>query len=97
MGGHLKANMMYYHIYLYHGSKYNCYCVITQTLQNGQTLGQFFELLYVDLASHPVLSAKIPDSTCGEGSDKVEWYLVPTMNLQRRKFIPKKGDLDYNR
>ena len=38
--------MMYYHIYLYHGSKYNYYCVITQTLQNGQTLGQFFELLY---------------------------------------------------
>ena len=46
-GGHLKANMMYYHIYLYHGIKYNYYCVITQTLQNGQTLGQFFELLYV--------------------------------------------------
>ena len=45
VGGHLKANMMYYHIYLYHGSKYNYYCVITQTLQNGQTLGQFFELL----------------------------------------------------
>ena len=38
-----------------------------------------------------------PDSTCGEGSNKVEWYLVPTMNLQRRKFIPKKGDLEYNR
>ena len=33
-------------MYLYHGSKYNYYCVITQTLQNGQTLGQFFELLY---------------------------------------------------
>ena len=47
MGDHLKANMMYYHIYLYHGSEYNYYCVITQTLQNGQTLGQFFELLYV--------------------------------------------------
>ena len=42
----MKANMMYYHIYLYHGNKYNYYCVITQTLQNGQTLGQFFELLY---------------------------------------------------
>ena len=46
-GGHLRANIMYYHIYLYHGSKYNYYCVITQILQNGQTLGQFFELLYV--------------------------------------------------
>ena len=47
VGGHLKANMIYYHIYLYHGNKYNYHCVITQTLQNGQTLGQFFELLYV--------------------------------------------------
>ena len=47
MGGHLKANMMYYHIYLYHSSKYNYHCVITQILQNGQTLGQFFELLYL--------------------------------------------------
>ena len=47
MGGILKANMMYYHIYLYHGNKYNYHCVITQTLQNGQTLGQFFELLYI--------------------------------------------------
>ena len=45
VGGHLKANMMYYHIYLYHGNKYNYHCAITQTLQNGQTLGQFFELL----------------------------------------------------
>ena len=42
---------MYYHMYLYHGSKYNYYCVITQTLQNGQTLGQFFELLYIDQRS----------------------------------------------
>ena len=41
-GGHLKANMMYYHIY---GNKYTHYCVLTQPLQNGQTLGQFFELL----------------------------------------------------
>ena len=47
MGAHLRANMMYYHIYLYHGNKCNYHCVITQTLQNGQTLGQFFELLYV--------------------------------------------------
>ena len=47
VGGNLKANMMYYHIYLYHGNKYNYHCVITQTLQNGQTLGQFFELLYL--------------------------------------------------
>ena len=53
--------MMYYHIYLYHGRKYNYYCVITQTLQNGQTLGQFFELLYViswwgnRLGSAPIL------------------------------------------
>ena len=46
MGAHLRANMMYYHIYLYHGNKCNYHCVITQTLQNGQTLGQFFELLY---------------------------------------------------
>ena len=46
MGGHFKAKMVYYHIYLYHGNKYNYHCVITQTLQNGQTLGQFFELLY---------------------------------------------------
>ena len=38
---------MYYHIYLYHSNKYNYHCVMTQTLQNGQTLGQFFELLYV--------------------------------------------------
>ena len=37
---------MYYHMYLYHGNKYTYHCVITQTLQNGQTLGQFFELLY---------------------------------------------------
>ena len=43
----MKANMMYYHIYLYYGNKYNYHCVITQTLQNGQTLGQFFELLYI--------------------------------------------------
>ena len=35
MGNLLKANMMYYHIYLYHGNKYNYHCVITQTLQNG--------------------------------------------------------------
>ena len=47
MGGHLKAKMMYYHIYLYYGNKYNYHCVITQTLQNGQILGQFFELLYM--------------------------------------------------
>ena len=47
MGDHLKANMMYYDIYLYHGNKYTYHCVITQTLQNGQTLGQFFELLYL--------------------------------------------------
>ena len=46
MGGLLKANMTCYHIYLYHGNKYNYHCVITQTLQNSQTLGQFFELLY---------------------------------------------------
>ena len=46
--GHLKANMMYYHIYLCHGKKYTHHCVITQTLQNGQTLGQFFELLYMN-------------------------------------------------
>ena len=46
MGACLRANMMYYHIYLYHGNKCNYHCVITQTLQNGQTLGQFFELLY---------------------------------------------------
>ena len=46
MGDHLKSNMMYYDIYLYHGNKYTYHCVITQTLQNGQTLGQFFELLY---------------------------------------------------
>ena len=38
---------MYYHIYLYHGNKFNYHCVITWTLQNGQTLGQFFELLYL--------------------------------------------------
>ena len=44
--------MMYYHICLYHGSKYNYYCVITQTLQNGQTFGQFFELLYMHW-NHP--------------------------------------------
>ena len=43
----MKANMMHYHIYLYHGNKYNYHCVITQTLQNGQTLGQFFGLLYI--------------------------------------------------
>ena len=41
MGSHLKANIMYYHKYLYHGNKYNYHCVITWTLQNGQTLGQF--------------------------------------------------------
>ena len=46
MGARLRANIMYYHIYLYHGNKHNYHCVITQTLQNGQTLGQFFELLY---------------------------------------------------
>ena len=46
VGARLRANMMYYHIYLYHGNKCNYHCVITQTLQNGQTLGQFFELLY---------------------------------------------------
>ena len=45
VGARLRANMMYYHIYLYHGNKHNYHCVITQTLQNGQTLGQFFELL----------------------------------------------------
>ena len=45
----MKANMMYYHIYLYYGNKYNYHCVITQTLQNGQTLGQFFELLYIEV------------------------------------------------
>ena len=56
MGGHLKAKMMYYHIYLYHGNKYNYYCVITQTLQNGQTLGQFFELLYVTFIMYIVYS-----------------------------------------
>ena len=38
--------MMYYHIYLLHGNKYTYHCVITQTIQNGQTLQQFFELLY---------------------------------------------------
>ena len=73
MGGHLKAKMMYYHIYLCLGNKYNHYCVITQTLQNGQTLGQFFELLYVivptvhshlscdssELASFPSLSVSL--------------------------------------
>ena len=45
----MRANMMYYHIYLYHGNKHNYHYVITQTLQNGQTLGQFFELLYVEV------------------------------------------------
>ena len=40
---------MYYHIYLYNGNKYNYHFVITQTLQNGQTLGQFFELLYIHM------------------------------------------------
>ena len=59
VGGHLKANMMYYHIYLYHGSKYNYYCVITQTLQNGQTLGQFFELLY-GMLSPIIVPSNIP-------------------------------------
>ena len=54
----MKANMMYYHIYLYHGSKYNYYCVITQTLQNGQTLGQFFELLYSPLDNSSLWSIK---------------------------------------
>ena len=42
---HLKANMIYYHIYLCHGNNYNQHCVITQTLQIGQTSGLFFELL----------------------------------------------------
>ena len=28
-GDRLKASMMYYHIYLYHGNKYNYHCVIT--------------------------------------------------------------------
>ena len=50
--GHLKANMMYYHIYLLHGNKYTYHCVITQTLQNGQTLVQFFELLYPCILIH---------------------------------------------
>ena len=59
MGSHLKAKMMYYHIYLCLGNKYNHYCVITQTLQNGQTLGQFFELLYKQLPSN----TKIGDPT----------------------------------
>ena len=44
-----------------------------------------------------IFTRRIPDSTCGEGFDKVEWYLAPTMNLQRGKFIPKKDDLQYNR
>ena len=39
-------NIMYYNIYLYHGNNNTYHCVITQPLQNGQTLGQFFELLY---------------------------------------------------
>ena len=48
--------MMYYHIYLYHGNKHNYHCVITKTLQNGQTLGQFFELLYLVTSPTDVLS-----------------------------------------
>ena len=43
---HLKAKMVCYHIYFFQiNTVCECY-VIHQTLQNGKTLGQFFEQLY---------------------------------------------------
>jgi hypothetical protein len=43
----MKANMVYYQIYLFQSNTFVYHCVINQTLQDGQTLGQFFEPLYV--------------------------------------------------
>ena len=43
----MKANMVYYQIHLFQSNTFVCHWVIIQTLQNGQTLGQFFEPLYV--------------------------------------------------
>jgi hypothetical protein len=42
----MKANMVYYKIHLFQSNTFVYHCVINQTLQNGQTLGQFFEPLY---------------------------------------------------
>ena len=43
----MKANMVYYNIHLFQSNTFVYHCVINQTLQNGQTLGQFFEPLYI--------------------------------------------------
>ena len=43
----MKANMVYYKIHLFQSNTFVYHCVINQTLQNGQTLGQFFEPLYI--------------------------------------------------
>ena len=71
----MRANIMYYHIYLYHGNKCNYHCVITQTLQNGQTLGQFFELLYFQ-----------PNKSNTIKSYKQDEALIKTHSGQRIKF-----------
>ena len=77
MGVHLKANMMYYHVYLLHGNKYTYHCVITQPLQNGQTLGQFFELLYPCILIH--WFSKINEEL---DIDTGMWWVEPDFNLE---------------
>ena len=42
----MKVNMVYYQIHLFQSNTFVYHCIINQTLQNGQTLGQFFERLY---------------------------------------------------
>ena len=94
---------MYYHIYLYHGNKYNYHCVITQTLQNGQTLGQFFELLYSMSAA---FRSSIANERATQGHSEAIFipldhvsiakiHLTPAATMRRMfcKFCPQ-GPLD---
>jgi hypothetical protein len=41
--------MVYYQVYLFQSNTSACHCVTSQIVQNSQTLGQFFEPLYLEL------------------------------------------------
>jgi len=47
--GHSKANMVYYQVYLFQSNTSTCHCVTSQIVWNSQTLGQFFEPLYIQI------------------------------------------------
>jgi hypothetical protein len=69
----MKANMVYYQIYLFQSNTFVYHCVINQTLQNGQTLGQFLEQLYQDTNKE-----NIPDI---RGGRLVAIRIFPIVNI----------------